>query len=43
LVFVYVNENSIMVDDVVMPSNPLVMLVEEKKLEKTLINVNVSL
>jgi hypothetical protein len=42
LVFVDVNENLVMVDDVVMPLNLSVAPVEEKKLEETLFDVNVS-
>ncbi len=37
-----VDEDSIMVDDVTMPSNPLIAQVKEEDLEETLINVNVS-
>jgi hypothetical protein len=41
LVFVDVGEYSIMADDVVMPSNPLVALIEKEELEETLLDVNV--
>jgi len=40
LVFVDASEDSIMADDVLMPSNPLIVPIE--KLEKTLFDVNVS-
>jgi hypothetical protein len=42
LVFVDINENSVKVDDAIMPSNPLVVLVEEKEFEETSLDVNVS-
>ncbi len=42
LVFVNASENLVMADDVVMPSNPPVMLIEEEELEETLFDVNVS-
>ncbi len=42
LVFVDANEDSIMVDDVVMPLNSPIAPIEEEKLEETLLNVNVS-
>jgi hypothetical protein len=42
LIFVDVGENLIMLDDVVIPSNPLVVLVEEEELKKTSLDVNVS-
>jgi hypothetical protein len=42
LVFVDASENSIMVDDVVMPLNPPIVPVEKKKLEETPLDVNVS-
>jgi len=42
LVFVDASEDSIMADDVVTFSNPLIMLVEEKEFEETLLDVNVS-
>jgi hypothetical protein len=42
LVFVDVGEDLIMADDDVMPSNPLIALVNEKKLKETPLNVNVS-
>ncbi len=42
LVFVDANEDLVMMDDVIMPSNPPVALVEEEKLEETLLDVNVS-
>jgi len=42
LVFVDASENLVMVDDVVMPSNPLVSLVEKEELEKAPFDVNVS-
>jgi hypothetical protein len=40
LVFVDASEDSIMADDVLMPSNLLIMPIKE--LEKTLLDVNVS-
>ncbi len=42
LVFVDVVKDSIMVDDVVMPSNPPITLVKKEKLEETPFDVNVS-
>jgi hypothetical protein len=42
LVFVDASEYSVMVDDVVALSNPLVTPVEEEELEETLLDVNVS-
>ncbi len=41
LVFVDAGENLVMTDDVATPSNPLVSLVENEKLEETLVDVNV--
>ncbi len=41
-IFVDAGENLVKVDDLAMPSNPLVTLVEENELEETLLNVNVS-
>jgi hypothetical protein len=41
LVLVDVGEDLVMTDDAVMPSNPLVALVEEEELEETLLEVNV--
>jgi hypothetical protein len=40
-VFVDASENLVMVDDVVMPLNPLVALVEKEKLEEASFDVNV--
>jgi hypothetical protein len=42
LVFVNASENLVMSNDVAMPSNPPVALVEKEKLEKTSFDVNVS-
>jgi hypothetical protein len=42
LVFIDAGEDSIMANDVVTPSNPLVALVEKEELEETPLNVNVS-
>ncbi len=42
LVFVDISEDSIMVADVVTPSNSLVVLVEEEELEETPFDMNVS-
>jgi hypothetical protein len=42
LISVDVSEDSIMANDVVMSSNPLIMLVEEEEFEETPLNVNVS-
>ncbi len=39
--FVDVGENLVMADDVAMPSNPPVSLVENEKLEETPLDVNV--
>jgi hypothetical protein len=41
-VFVDTNENLVMADDVVTPSNPLVSLVKKEELEEAPFNVNVS-
>jgi len=41
LVFVDASENSIMVDDVAMPSNPLVVPIEKEEFEETLFDMNV--
>jgi hypothetical protein len=41
LVFVNVGENSIMANDVAMPLNPPVALIEDEELQKALFNVNV--
>ncbi len=41
LVFIGVNEDSIMVDDVATPLNPLVVPIEEGELEETPLNVDV--
>jgi hypothetical protein len=40
--FVDTCEDSIMVDDVIMPSNPLIALVEGEELKETSLDVNVS-
>jgi sporulation-control protein spo0M len=40
--FVDAGEDLVMADDVVMPSNPLVALVENEKLEETSLDVNIS-
>jgi hypothetical protein len=40
-VFVDVGENLIMADDVIMPLNPLVALIEEEKLEEASLDMNV--
>jgi hypothetical protein len=42
LVLVDEGEDSVMVDDVVTPLNPLVVLVEEEEIEETSFDVNVS-
>jgi hypothetical protein len=42
LVFVDACENLVMADDVAMPSNPPVSLVEKEELEEALLDVNVS-
>jgi hypothetical protein len=42
LVFVDAGENLVIAYDVVTPSNPLVLLVEEEELEKPSFNMNVS-
>jgi hypothetical protein len=42
LVFVDVGEDLILADDVIMPLNPLIVLVEEEELEKTSFDANVS-
>jgi hypothetical protein len=42
LVFVDANENLVMANDVVMPSNFLVALVEKEEFEETLFDMNVS-
>jgi len=42
LVFVDVSEDSIMVDDVVMPSNPPIAPIEKEELKETSLDVNVS-
>ncbi len=42
LVFVDVDEILVMADDVTTPSNPPVAPVEQEKLEKAVLNVNVS-
>jgi len=42
LVFVNANENLVMADDVITPSNPPVSLVEKEELEEALFDVNVS-
>jgi hypothetical protein len=41
-VFVDASKDSIMMDNVVMHSNPPIMPIEEEKLEKTLFDMNVS-
>ncbi len=40
--FVYASENLVMVDDVVMPSDFLVALVEKEELEEVSLDVNVN-
>ncbi len=42
LVFVNAGEDSVMADDVVMPSTPIVAPIEEEELEETQLDVNVS-
>jgi len=42
LVFVDINKNLVMADDVATPSNPPISLVEKEELEEALLNVNVS-
>jgi len=42
LVFVNAGDNLVMVDDVAMPSNPLVSLAKKEELEEALLDVNVS-
>ncbi len=42
MVFINASEDSVMVDDVVMFSNPPLTLVKEEELEETLLDVNVS-
>ncbi len=42
MVFIDVNEDSFMADDVITPLNPLIAPVEEEKFEETLLDVNVS-
>ncbi len=42
MVFVDANENLVMVDDVVTPSNPLVSLIEKEELKEASHDVNVS-
>jgi hypothetical protein len=42
LVFVNANENLVMVNDVVMPSNLPVSLIEKEELEEALLDMNVS-
>jgi hypothetical protein len=42
LVFVDAGENLVMADDVTMPSNPPVSLVEKEELEEASLDVNVS-
>jgi hypothetical protein len=41
-VFVDACEDSIMANYVIMPSNPLIVLIEDEKFEKTLLDINVS-
>jgi hypothetical protein len=41
-IFVDLNENLVMMDDVVMPSNPSVAPIEQEELKETSIDVNVS-
>jgi len=40
--FIHVSEDLVMADDVVMPLNPSVKLVEEEELEEASLDVNVS-
>jgi len=42
LVFINANKNLVMADDVTMPLNPLVSLVEKEELEEASLDVNVS-
>jgi hypothetical protein len=42
LVFVDAGENSVMADDVVMPSNPPIAPVKEEELKETLLDMNVA-
>jgi hypothetical protein len=42
LVFVDASENLVMADDVAMPSNPPISLVEKEELEEASLDVNVS-
>jgi len=42
LVFINVGEILVMVDDIAMPSNPLVLVVEKEELEEASLDVNVS-
>jgi hypothetical protein len=42
LVFVNASEDLVMANDVVTPSNPLIMPIEEEELEKTSFDMNVS-
>ncbi len=42
LIFLYAGEDLVMADDVVTPSNPPFMPVEEEELEEALIDMNVS-
>ncbi len=42
MVFIDANEDSIMVNDVVMPLNPPIVPIEKEKLEKTLFDMNIS-
>ncbi len=42
MVFVDASEDSIMVNDVAMPLNPLIVPVEEKEFKETLLDVNLS-
>ncbi len=43
LVFLDAGENLVMVDDVAMPSNPLVSLIEKEEFEEASLDVNVSM
>jgi hypothetical protein len=42
LIFVDAGEDSVMVDDVVTPSNPLITPIEEEELEEPPLDMNVS-
>ncbi len=42
MVFIDVGEDSIMANDVVGPSNPLIVPIEKEELKKTLFDMNVS-